>query len=302
MKQLQYDKPHLCPACIKIVCLFAVLASALICTVQAKPPRVLAIVEGKEITHEVVAVKPEEIRAQYRTEGRESPQDKDLRGIVLQQQKGRLKRQIQAALKEKRLQELGITASDAEVEEERKKVMGGISSQDIDKSNSRLRALFTALELAAKDPSKEREIYQQKVADQMPYSAWTEHRKKLDTLEKVKDYKARLPMTREHHQSILSIEQLRAIIKSRKLDAEITKDVLLNDREFRDYLIRERGMTVSDETEYKELKKRLGQEFLRMRKESVMQSWWKSTYRRASIKILDAEYKDVLGDLREDGK
>lgn len=262
---------------------------------QQKP--VIVEVQGKKIHYDEVEVKRSKIEEGLRARNGHVADEAEIRRRKLEAEKRVLVRRILQIVRADKYKELGISASNEEVQAEVARLTASIKPKDLQKSDAEVAALVSALREALQNPDKEREIYERAVSKNMPYSAWKYHREKLNTKEKIDSLATVKPSVAVYDPNTYGQEKLAENVMHRKLEERLAKEIKIEDYELESALAAVFGAEARISTIAADQVDIVRSQLIKKKRSERVKAFWEAANENVEINILDKNYEVTPSDL-----
>jgi len=214
----------------------------------------------------------------------------ELQKSVLERQKKSLASKIHLIIFEQKIDELGITVSESEVDARIEEIFKHVSPEQAEKTCKVTRAIYEALKAWHKNPSKGDYIYENMLAD-IPISKkqWKIWQTTCNTPEKLKSLV--IPDNIENMKQN-SRKSAKRDLYYWKLESIITKDVKVTKDEIR-RLYEQRYEDSNSTPAFENVRETVKSELLIKKKQKVIKDWWQKQYKKANIKIHKKQFSKV---------
>ena len=252
---------------------------------------IVAMVDGISISSKDIDSR-EDILTEIKSK-RENISDKEIENLVITEEKELLTKRIEYAIKTHKIKELGLTVSEEELEKEAGKVIDGVPSDEkirIDRKNA---ALVGCLKEVLKNPSSSDQIYNAKLTGIMSRDEWDHDKKVYDSPESVADLEKLIPLDWGKVKQQMKQHAMKQFLLDKKLEATITKDVLVTEDELTRYIENEKHVKNLGSNKEK-IRGLYKNELLESKKQAALKGFWETAYKKANIQIIDNRFSDVL--------
>jgi len=286
---------------LKLICAFPLM---MICDFtstagEIKKQDVIAVVNGSLITSSDIAVKKETVIHAFLFERGRDPTSEELSGEITKAEERKLISRIASILREKALQEFGVTVTAEEARVELEKLYPGLKENPegtLEKEKAFWKQYALALKEVKESPEKERLIYDSRLKDFMEYETWKAAIKSFGTHEKIKRIERAIPKSIEdiYRDGESSMKDL---VLDEKLRSAITRDVKITEEEVQK-IYESRFDSTVPKPSFDEVRASLQKELLELKKSEFEQAWWVNFYKKAKIEIRDDRFRSVIETLK----
>lgn len=256
----------------------------------------VAEVAGQEILYQQIKVNPLNVVGFFEQKNNRKPTEQELSQLIKEKEKRKLIAEIQKIIREKAVNELGITISDSELDKEYELSIGRYQNQSaINSENKMMSKLVSALKERLEHPEREKEIYDKELSSLMRYEVWDSYKNRFKTKNDIEKLAESIPIVANDLKKSekYSKEMLRELIVDRKIEEIVTKDVSASEGEAKQYYISHGG----NGKDFLEEKDEVVKELLNNKKQIKLSEWWQEQYKKAKIEIRDDRFKDVMNFL-----
>ncbi|MHC4648015.1 MAG: hypothetical protein ACYTBJ_21355 [Planctomycetota bacterium] len=253
----------------------------------------IASVNGVTIAYRDVKADPEIVKLACPVEMTES----ELAGAIDRQEKRKLVGRIRKVIFNKRTGELGLTASEEEINARVEQIFrdAGLTEEKAVEVRESLQLVREALMLWQQNPSESDVIYSEKLRDcGISKGQWRLFQACYGTPEKLKRLVAPKDLADMKTQSR---ESSKRDVLHKKLEDFIVRDISVEPAEIeKAYERKYEG--IEKKPLLKEVWDQLSTELLLKKKQRAVELWWKEQYRQVKVEIKDPRFEDVLDVLQ----
>ena len=266
--------------------------------VSASENNIIAIVDEISITEKDVFANKENVKQIFIKKYGKEPSSEELSIEISKYEKQKLSGKINSIFRENFIQKHGITVSKEEARAEFKNIYPGFKENPkaiLEAERSYFQKLYLALKDASKNPENEEKVYETRLKDIMSFETWKGTQKYFNTPEKLEYLKQGIPTTVEDLYRSAEIS-FKAQVLEKKFEDVITQNVKVTDEEVKEFSER-RYAGRKTKPQFEEVKSKLQQELLEVKKGQRVRDWWQEQYKKAKIEIKDKRFKDVFDRL-----
>ncbi len=264
---------------------------------NGEPPddlqRVVALVDGQKITYGDIRVRDKNASQIFKINHRRDPTPEELAASISEMERSRLIGEIHDCLRNKVINELGITSTKEEARSFMREIYPGMKGDPngvLDRERDYFQQLASALREVLKNPEMERGIYESRLKNFMEHDTWKEAIKYYGSIEKIELIEKNIPKSVEDIYKSGELSGGAWVIEN-KLTDWITKDVKVSEAELKGYYA---SRYTNGGVGFEELKPKIKKELISEKRAAYIKAWWQEQYKRAKIEIKDEQFKDIL--------